>query len=240
MHQTVTIASRFKGPPNSANGGYACGLLASLIDGPAEASLKAPPPLNTPLKLLKTETGEAQLWHESQLVGMARPASFELEAPALPNPLTLGGNPVDAPGRPKKFEPFGTCFVCGNDRDHPDALCLHSRLVEGAPGLVAAPWKLDQAFGNKDGFIEPIFLWAALDCPGYFACAAGEAALLGRLTGHILAPLKAEGSATVIGWELGASGRKRRCGTAVFDSDGALVAKAEGLWITVDAAKISG
>jgi hypothetical protein len=60
------------------------------------------------------------------------------------------------------------------------------------------------------------------------------------LAAEILAPLKAEGEATVIGWDLGGEGRKRRCGTAVYAADGTLVAKAEGLWILVDAAKIAG
>src|SRR3982750_648655 len=32
----VVIDSRFNGPPDSANGGYTCGLVAAAIDGPAE------------------------------------------------------------------------------------------------------------------------------------------------------------------------------------------------------------
>lgn len=239
MLQNVMVASRFKGPPTSGNGGYVCGLMASVLEGPVEASLKAPPPLDTPLTLEKTPDG-AVLKGAEQVLGVAKPATLSLDVPALPKPLKLGGNPVDAPGRPKKFEPFGTCFVCGQDREHPDALCLHSKLVEGVEGMVAAVWKLDQAFANKDGFVDEAFIWAALDCPGYFACAAGEPALLGRLTAEIVAPLRAEGEATVIGWNLGGSGRKRRCGTAVYDASGALIAKAEGLWITVDASVITG
>lgn len=239
MQQNVMVASRFKGPPTSGNGGYVCGLMAGMIEGPVEASLKAPPPLDTPLILEKTQDG-AVLRDGEQLLGVAKARTLDLEVPALPRPLRLGGEPVDAPGRPKKFEPFGTCFVCGQDREHPDALCLHSRLVEGAQGMVAAPWKLDQAFGNKDGLVQDAFIWAALDCPGYFACAAGEPALLGRLTAEIVAPLRASGDATVIGWDLGGSGRKRRCGTAVYDASGTLIAKAEGLWVTVDASVITG
>ena len=41
----VAIEKRFCGPPKSANGGYVCGLLASYIDGDAEITLLAPPPL---------------------------------------------------------------------------------------------------------------------------------------------------------------------------------------------------
>lgn len=237
MQTSVTIASRFKGPPNSGNGGYSCGLMASVLNGPVEASLRLPPPLDTPLEIIPAGDG-VEMRHGETLVGVARPATLDLAVPALPSPLVLGGDPVDAPGRPAKFRPFGTCFVCGHDRSHPDGLCIHSQLVEGHEGLVASQWQLDAGYGDADGNVATEFLWSALDCPGYFACAPGEPALLGRLTAEVIAPLKAEGEATVIGWDLGASGRKRKCGTAVFDAGGTLVAKAEGLWIVVDAEKI--
>lgn len=237
MQTPVTIASRFKGPPNSGNGGYSCGLMAGVLHGPVEASLRLPPPLDTPLEIVAAGEG-VEMRHGETLVGVARPARLDLAVPALPSPMTLGGDPVDAPGRPAKFRPFGTCFVCGHDRSHPDGLCIHSQLVEGHEGLVASQWKLDAGYADADGIVATEFLWSALDCPGYFACAPGEAALLGRLTAEVLAPLKAEGEATVIGWDLGASGRKRKCGTAIFDADGTLVAKAEGLWIVVDPEKI--
>ena len=45
----VHIAHRFRGPPASGNGGYVVGLLAEWIDGPAEVTLLAPPPLDVPL-----------------------------------------------------------------------------------------------------------------------------------------------------------------------------------------------
>jgi hypothetical protein len=39
--QTMTIARRFRGPPNSGNGGYVCGMLARHIAGAAEVTLRA-------------------------------------------------------------------------------------------------------------------------------------------------------------------------------------------------------
>ena len=45
-----TIDPRFNGPPGSGNGGYACGLVAGLLGGPAEVTLRLPPPLGTPLR----------------------------------------------------------------------------------------------------------------------------------------------------------------------------------------------
>jgi hypothetical protein len=235
---TVTIPSRFKGPPKSANGGYVCGLMARRIKGDVAASLKIPPPLDTPIAL--TESGGTVEMHlDDRLVGRAQAAELDLEVPAMPAPLRLGGDPVDAPGRPVKFAPFSTCFVCGKDRQHPDGLCIHPKQVEGHEGMVAAPWRLHEGLADAHGLVATEFLWAALDCPGYFACAPGEAALLARLTVSIGAPLRAEGEATVLGWDLSGAGRKRRCGTAIFAPDGSLVARAEGLWVVVDPSSIT-
>ena len=230
---TVTIPTRFKGPPRSANGGYVCGLMARLIEGDVAASLKIPPPLDTPIAVTHSD-GTVELHLDDRLVGRAQAAALDLDVPSLPEPLQLGGDPVDAPGRPKKFAPFSTCFVCGKDRQHPDGLCIHPQQVVGREDMVAAPWRLHAGLADEDGVVAREYLWAALDCPGYFACAPGEAALLARLTVSIVSTLKAEGDATVIGWDLSGAGRKRRCGTAVFAPDGSLVAKAEGLWIVVD------
>ena len=234
----VTIPSRFKGPPNSANGGYACGLMARRIEGDVAASLKIPPPLDTPIALTESE-GAVEMHLGARLVGRAQPAQLDLEVPTRPEPLRLGGDPVDAPGRPVKFAPFSTCFVCGKDREHPDGLCIHPQQVEGREAMVAARWRLHEGLGDEHGFVAPEYLWAALDCPGYFACAPGEAALLARLTVSIRASLGSADEALVLGWDLSRAGRKRRCGTAIFAPDGALVAKAEGLWVVVDPSSVT-
>ena len=40
--ETMTIPRRFRGPPNSGNGGYVCGMLARHITGAAEVTPRAP------------------------------------------------------------------------------------------------------------------------------------------------------------------------------------------------------
>ena len=42
---TIRIERRFRGPPNSGNGGYSAGRLAAFIDGSAAVTLHMPPPL---------------------------------------------------------------------------------------------------------------------------------------------------------------------------------------------------
>ena len=50
MNDRVVIDRRFNGPPNSANGGYACGLVGTVVKAPAvRVSLRKPPPLDVAL-----------------------------------------------------------------------------------------------------------------------------------------------------------------------------------------------
>lgn len=239
MQKTISIGRQFNGPPNSANGGYSIGTLAlGLAEagyvGAVEASLHAPPPLETSM-VLEASTAEAALRNGDARVGSAKAATLALDVPDLPAAPRLVGTPDAETGA---FTPFNQCFVCGDKRHAGDGLCLHAETVDGHAGMVAAPWQLHSNFVDADGNVDPIYIWSALDCPGYFACSSGEAALLGRLTGEIIKPLKASGDAMVFGWSLddpaAPKGRKRRCGTAVVDAGGEVVAKAEGLWITID------
>ncbi len=245
MQQSVIIGKQFNGPPKSANGGYASGVLASGLrtvgyTGAVEALLHAPPPLDHALTLGATSDA-AELLDGDAKVGSAKTATLSLEVPDLPDNPHFVGDPKTAEGA---FEPFDQCFVCGRARHAGDGLCLFSQCAEGQKNLVGAHWHLHQNFADADGNIDPVYIWSALDCPGYYACAYGEAALLGRLTAEIFKPLKAGDTATVFGWSLNdpnaPKSRKRRCGTAVVDSGGDVVAKAEGLWITVDPSKIAG
>jgi len=86
LSSSIVISSQFRGPPNSGNGGYVCGLLAARIEGPATVMLRAPIPLDTPL-LLVEEDGVVRLTAEDgTLIGEARPADATglTEVPAPP------------------------------------------------------------------------------------------------------------------------------------------------------------
>ena len=248
MQQSVTIGRQFNGPPKSANGGYASGVLAAGLkqagySGAVEASLHAPPPLEHVMQL-GADTETALLSDGDTKIGTAKAVTLLLDVPALPSTPKFIGPPKVGKDA---FKPFDSCFVCGGARHAGDGLCIEAQVVDGEGGqngLVGTPWQLHPNFANENGDIDPAFIWSALDCPGYFACAYGEAALLGRLTTEIVKPLKLGGDAMVYGWSLddptAPKSRKRRCGTAVFDAGGDLVAKAEGLWITIDPARLAG
>src|SRR5690606_28369050 len=68
---TIKIARQFRGPPNSGNGGYSCGRLAAFIDGPAEVTLRKPPPLDTEMQVAEEADGAVALYSDGALVASA-------------------------------------------------------------------------------------------------------------------------------------------------------------------------
>jgi hypothetical protein len=229
MTTDVTIPSRFCGPPHSGNGGYCCGLVAAGMPGPVEATLRRPPPLEQRLRIERN--GTCALHAGDDVVVEARPVALALDVPPAPSLAR-------AKAMSRRFagfaaHPFPTCFVCGPARMAGDGLRI---FPGGAPddGVVAAPWMPDRSLAGADGFVAPEFLWAALDCPGYFAIAtAGERAVLGRMTAEVEPTIAAEEPCVVVGWGIGRSGRKLQAGTALFDASGRLRGRSLQTWIAI-------
>ena len=77
-------------------------------------------------------------------------------------------------------------------------------------------------------------MWSAIDCCGAYAVSPrgrGEG-LLGRMTASIRR-LPDEGEpCVVVGWRLGADGRKLHAGTALLDANGTMLAASLQVWIT--------
>ncbi len=217
------IPARFNGPPESANGGFACGLLAAHIDGVAEVTLRAPPPLGLPLKVVHQE-GRVELLDGERLIAEAAPTEPDLGLD-LPAPVKI----VEAAEASKAFAGFthhaySTCFVCGPDRS--DGLGIYPGPVPGHERVVAAPW------GPPDEVSE-LLVWGSLDCPSGWAVDdfQREGILLGRLATRIDA-LPAPGEPHVVmGWERGIDGRKRYAGSALFTAEGDVLAVARSTWI---------
>jgi len=230
----ITIDSRFCGPPNSGNGGYVSGLLAKAMGVPCQITLHAPPPLDTPLQLLASSEG-AELRLGEQLLGSAKPHSFEL---ALPSAIDLN-TAAQAQERFRGFEQHNLpcCFVCGTNREPLDGLRIFAGPTEQNEEQVAALWTPDETLADDTGMIASEYLWAALDCPGYFAVRdQAGLALLGRFAAHIAKPIKAGEQLVVCGWAQHHDGRKHFTGTALFNQQGEALAWAEATWISLQSA----
>lgn len=221
MLETVTIARRYRGPLDSANGGYAAGLLGTRLGAAAQVTLRLPPPLGRPLTV-RRDAGRLLLLDGELLVAEAEPGDPSLEAPAPPTPAEAqaASEGVGAFGPPQ----FAECFVCGV-RDDGTGLGIHPGPVPGRDGLVAATWVA------RD--VSAPVVWASIDCPGAYA--VGETGrgepVLGRMTARIERPPDEGEPCVVVGWPLGEDGRKLHAGTALYGRDGDVLALARQIWI---------
>lgn len=235
MIENVSIHHRFRGPPNSGNGGYVCGLVAAPFGSSGcETTLKAPPPLDVPLALaFDGETAVLRDPSGGLPLATGRRAAVELDVPAAPTLEQARRGARSFAWR--KSHPLGGCFVCGTDRDVGDGLRIFAGpFGERGEDLVAADWEPDASLLDEAGAVRPEFVWSALDCPGYFAVReAAGAALLGRLAVEIVAPVKGGRPHVVAGWRLDGEGRKHRAGSAIFTEDGELLARGLATWVSL-------
>ena len=154
---SISVARRFRGPLLSGNGGDCAGLLAQRIDGPAEVTLRIPPPLERELAV-ERDGDRVLLLDGARLVAEARPQDPDLEYPTPPTrDLALEAS-SGSRGWPNPE--FAECFVCG-DRADGSGLAIHPGWVPGRADIVAATW-VAQA-------VSPEIVWASIDCTGAYA-----------------------------------------------------------------------
>lgn len=230
---SVSIQERFAGPPFGANGGYTAGLLAEHAGvREAHVALSAPVPMGRGLEIA-TDGGTARISHGGRLLASAAPVSLlDWSHPAVDFvSAVIAAGDVDPAGHP-----FPGCFVCGPEA----ADGMHLLPGPVGDGVVAVPWRPTTGQADPTGTVPLRIVSAALDCPSAFpALAPGEQALLASMTfGVNRLPTVGE-HLVVIGWTRSIEGRKLRTSSAVTTADGDTVAKADTLWVKVDASRLA-
>jgi hypothetical protein len=232
MSETVVIERRFCGPPDSGNGGYVCGRVAALMEGPATVRLHVPPPLEEALTVEREGPRVRLLRADGTVVAEGRPGTPSVEPPEPP----LFDEAEAAAKKYRGFEEhtFPTCFVCGPAREPGDGLRIFAGPIEGRK-LVAAPWIPDPSLDDGEGRVSPEFVWAALDCPSGFAVleSPGKAVVLGELTAELRGPVTIGERCVAAGWAISSEGRKHCTGSALFGPEGDCRALAEAIWFEV-------
>src|SRR5688572_23155836 len=136
--------------------------------------------------------------------------------------------------------PFPTCFGCGPERDPADALCLFCGPVglcsptksDQCDGRFAVPWT-PPAWTGDHGVVDPVFVWAALDCPSS-APAHGTIdapVVLGRLTVALEGAVAVGAPHVIQSWLERTDRRKRHTGVALFTADGERRAGGRAVWV---------
>jgi hypothetical protein len=240
MGDTVRLERRFQGFTDGALGGYAAGVAARGIEGPAEANLRALPPLERELTIEPTESGARELHDGQTLILEVHPEEFGLEVPPTPtmdDAEAANGALVHDAGHL-----YPGCFTCGPDRAEGDGLRLFMGRVPGRQRFLAAAWTPDPKL-TSDPTLPSEFAWAALDCPTIWAAwfdERGEVrfpqeyfSVLARQRVEQLGPVATGEPVIVTAWPISDDGRKHITGAAIHAPDGELLVRAESLLVDV-------
>lgn len=228
----MIIEPRFNGPADSANGGYAAGLIAQQLDPPegyvAQVTLRLPPPLGTALS--HQGTGDRlRVYAGDRLVAEANAISFPAAFPAAGEIAAVSVAEAAAAARAYPGftqHPFPNCYVCGPSRPEGDGLEIYPGPL--ADGRTAAPWRVPAGRGAPT-------LWAALDCPGgWTVLAPGRPYVLGQMAAQVRQLPAAGTECVVVGQLVDLAGRKAAVRTALYGPAAGgvqLLAQAAATWI---------
>jgi hypothetical protein len=229
---TLTIPAWFNGPPTSGNGGYTCGRVAQLLGADVvEVSLRAPPPLDTPLAVSRDE-GSVRVTDGDTLVAEAKRSDLLLDVPDAVRAGEVAAAQEAGGERWSAGHPFPTCVVCGPGRE--DGLGIYPAALPNRDGLFGATWTPDESLADGVGQVRPELVWAALDCPTSAPVGnwnAGPAIVLASLTVRLGCPVQAGEPHTILSWKLGQEGRKRWGAAALYDPSGFFTCASRALWI---------
>jgi hypothetical protein len=229
---TIRIERRFCGPPDSGNGGYACGRLARYLAGSSLVRLEVPPPLDAEMSVNKSGSS-VELVQGASVVARARPAVMSLDIPAAPS--FAEAETAARSYRGFRAHPFPGCFVCGPERAAGDGLRIFAGPLRS--GVVACTWVPDTSLGDGKGRVLTEFVWSALDCPGAFSFEFPDKTpvLLGEMAASLRSPVAVGERLIIVGWELARDERRHFTGTALFTEAGECRACARATWFEMPA-----
>jgi hypothetical protein len=246
---TLLVAKKFRGPPNSGNGGYVAGVIAhAMTDGvhnlpdkdAVEVTLRAPTPLDQTLTLVRANDS-LTVRHGDTLIAEAKVVKLQMDVPTpakWDEALAARDRSYSFPvGINTLFDPplrgvHPICFCCGVELPPTAGAHVYSAPIE-ARGQVAAAWMPNECWADERGHIRPEIIWTALDCPGQMAWRAEgtKTGMLGRLTARIEKSVRVGERCVAIGWTMGNEGKKYFAGTALFNQANELCALAKAVWI---------
>ncbi|HDH03148.1 MAG TPA: hypothetical protein ENH15_02755 [Actinobacteria bacterium] len=230
MAETITIPTRFQGVTGLGQGGYAAGLLAERIDGPATADFFNPIPLDRPLDLVRSND-RLELHDGPSLILRVRPFTGEI---GTPEPVSIDDAEAARQRSPvHDHDVIPDCFSCGTI---PDSMQVHAGPLPDRQDF-ATPWTPPEWAGNTNGIVADRYVWAAIDCPSGWRATTLSAKLLNAVTGQmrtkVTAPILTGQTYALVSWSDPWKGRRVKAGTALFDQNGTCLATSQAVWISI-------
>ena len=129
---------------------------------------------------------------------------------------------------------FPTCFACGPKRPEGDGLRLFAGPIADRE-VFAAAWTPAAEFG--DVAVDPLFVWAALDCPSSAPTMSGKTIVLASLAAALRAARRDRRAARDRVMANRGRGRKHWNGVALWNAAGDVCAAGRALWIELRESK---
>jgi len=117
MLNEVVLDGFFRGPPTSSNGGYAAGVAAGLLGGPARVSLRRPPPIDRPLRVGRVEKGVELVDHDEVVMVATPRGPLDVTVPRIDLDVARA---TSATSEFLASHRAPTCVVCGPGRSDLD------------------------------------------------------------------------------------------------------------------------
>ena len=230
---SVRIDRRLNGPRHAANGGFAAGIIARIVDADTvTVTLRRPIPLGRALDVVADGQGGAIVRTRRTIVAAAFPGRIDAAPP--PAPPSYADALAARSRHPLLgvWHPLSRCVVCGPGRA--DGMHVTPGPVPGRPDLLAAPWVVG-ARDSVAGTAHFAAVWAAMDCTSYpaEALAARELCLLGTMTAAVERRPRVGERLVVYSWTREHTGRRYETSVALLDGAGAMVARADATWVAL-------
>lgn len=227
---SLTVASRFCGPPGTANGGYLAGRLAALVGtDTVTVRLRRPTPLDRPLEVRETAPG-VELLDGGELLATAAPDELDLAVPSAPTVAAAAAARAALP--PRTGHPLPDCFGCGPARDPAEAVCAVVGPLPDRSAVWAGVFRPIAALPSAGGAAAPETVGTALDCPSLQPVAPEYDAmwLLGTITLRQDRPVRLDTDHVLLAWALDREGRRATSASALVGPDGEVCARARATW----------
>lgn len=239
LEPSITIPTTSQGVTGLGQGGWTSARFADAVGHPLRINLRAPIPLDTPLDVVAHDDS----WHlvDGETLIMEGTEPIGEFGDTEPVTVEAGRAARERFDKDEWAHQAPRCFSCGLG---PNSMRVHPTELTDGSGRFASDWHPPAWTADDAGHVTNTTLWASLDCAAGFYVSGhpldtdepdGRGALTVQYEVEVLQPVVADEDHVIVSWhgrwQPSWDGRKRGAGSAVFATDGTLLARSDSLWV---------